>query len=113
MAYHEFKVASFLGQNLELKEKIYLLGGTNTLAEIFITDGALMYDYKVVVKNYVPLWFIFEDEEGDTYSLACLAVGTHRTNYNSNAPHITTILVKGDDLEGYTDLRLSKYDSAI
>ena len=113
MAYHEFKVPSFLGKNLELKEKIYLLGGTNTLAEIFITYGVLMYDYKVCVKNYVPLWFIFEDEEGDTYSLACLTLGTHGTNYNSNAPNITTIYVKGDDIEGYTDLRLSNYDSAI
>ena len=110
MVYHEFKVADFLGHNLKPMEKIYLLGGNDKLAEIYITQGLLMYDYKVVVKNTVPLWCIFEDEEGDQYSLICLLTGTHGTNYNSNYPNISKLYVKGDDLEKYQDLRLSSYD---
>ena len=107
MPYHEFKISDFIRKNLEPQQKIYLLGGTDTLAEIFITQGVLFYDYKIVVKNYVTLWCLFEDEEGDQYSLICLTNGTHSTNYNSSAPNMTKIYIKGDDLEKYHDLRLS------
>ena len=110
MPYHELKCSAFIGKNLKPHEKIYLLGGNDKLAEIYITQGLLIYDYRVVVKNYVPLWCLFTDEEGDQYSLICLWNGTHSTNYNSTAPNITTLLVKGDDLEKYHDLRLSCYD---
>ena len=75
MPYHEFKIGDFLGKNLEPQQKIYLLGGTDKLAEIFITQGALFYDYKIVVNSFVPLWCLFEDEEGDQYSLICLTTG--------------------------------------
>ena len=110
MVYHEFKVVDFLGKPLKPNEKMYLLGGTDTLAEIYIVQGALFYDYKVVVKNYVSLWCLFEDEEGDQYSLICLTTGSHGTNYNSELPNITKLYVKGDELEKYQDLRLSCYD---
>ena len=110
MVYHEFKVSDFLGHNLKPMEKMYLIGGNDRLAEIFITQGTLFYDYKVVVKNTVPLWCLFEDEEGDQYSLICLLSGSHSTNYNSEAPNIAIFYVKGDDLEQYQDLRLSSYD---
>ena len=110
MPYHEFKCGDFLGKNLEPQQKIYLLGGTDKLAEIFITQGALFYDYKIVVNSFVPLWCLFEDEEGDQYSLICLTTGQHTTNYNSSAPNMTTIYIKGDALEQYQDLRLSFYD---
>ena len=108
MPYHEFKVADFLGHNLKPMDKMYLLGGNDTLAEIFITQGLIIYDYKVVVKNTVPLWCLFEDEEGDQYSLICLLTGSHSTSYNSSAPNITKLYVKGDALEQY-DLRLTDY----
>ena len=111
MAYHQFKVADFLGKTLKPMEKMYLLGGCDTLAEIYITQGTLFYDYRVVVKNYVPLWCLFEDEEGDQYSLICLIAGSHGTNYNSELPNITTFYAKGDELEKYQDLRLSCYDT--
>ena len=111
MAIHEFKCVDFIGRNLKPQEKLYLLGGNDRLAEIFITQGSLIYDYKVVVKNTVPLWCVFEDEEGDQYSLICLLAGSHSTNYNSDAPNITKFYVKGDDLENYQDLRLSSYDA--
>ena len=110
MVYHEFKIADFLGHNLKPMEKMYLLGGNEKLAEIFITQGLIIYEYKVVVKNTVPLWCLFEDEEGDQYSLICLLTGSHSTNYNSDAPNITKLYVKGDALENYHDLRLSTYD---
>ena len=109
MVYHEFKVGDFLGHNLKPMEKMYLIGGNNKLAEIFITQGTLLYDYKVVVKNTVPLDCLFQDEEGDQYRLICLLPGSHSTNYNSEAPNITTLYVKGDDLEQYQDLKLSSY----
>ena len=111
MAYHQFKVADFLGKTLKPMEKMYLLGGCDTLAEIYITQGTLFYDYRVVVKNYVPLWCLFEDEEGDQCSLICLMTGSHGTNYNSELPNITTFYAKGDELEKYQDLRLSCYDT--
>ena len=76
MAYHEFKVMDFLGHNLKPMEKVYLLGGNEKLAEIHISEGLLMYDYKVVVKNFVSLTCFFEDEEGDRYSLICLLNGS-------------------------------------
>ncbi len=110
MPYHEFKVIDFLGKNLKPFEKMYLLGGMDKLAEIFITQGYVIYEYKIVVKNTVPLWCLFEDEEGDQYSLICLLKGQHITNYNSSAPNICKLYVKGDDLEKYQDLRLSPYD---
>ena len=110
MSIHEFICTDFIGKNLNPQEKLYLLGGNDKLAEIFITDGLVLYEYRLVVKNTVPLTFSFEDEEGDQYSLICLLTGTHSTQYNSTAPNITTLLVKGDDLEKYQDLRLSSYD---
>ena len=111
MVYHEFKVADFLGHNLKPFEKMYLLGGRDTLAEIYITQGTIIYDYRVVVKNTVTLWCLFEDEEGDQYSLICLLTGSHGTSYNSSAPNIAKLYVKGDDLEKYQDLRLSSSES--
>ena len=113
MPYHELKCSDFLGKNLKPMEKMYLLGGNDKLAEIYITQGILMFDYRVVVKNTVSLWCVFTDEEGDQYSLICLLTGTHSTQYNSTAPNITTLLVKGDDLEKYQDLRLSNYDVIV
>ena len=110
MVYHEFKIADFIGHNLQPKEKIYLLGGNDKLAEIYITQGIILYEYRVVVQNTVPLTFIFEDEEGDQYSLICLLARTHGTSYNSEAPNITKLFVKGDALEQYQDLRLSSSD---
>ena len=110
MAYHEFKCSDFIGSNLKPMEKIYLLGGNDKLAEIFITNGIIIYEYRIVVKNTVPLTCFFEDEEGDRYSLICLLSGTHSTNYNSTAPNITKLLCKGDALENYQDLRLSTSD---
>ena len=110
MAYHEFKCSDFLGKNLQPYDKIYLIGDNTKLAEIYITQGLLLYDYKIVVKNYAKLWFLFEDEEGDQYSLICLLNGTHGTNYNSSAPNMTTIYIKGDELEKYNILKLSTYD---
>ena len=110
MTYHEFKCRDFLGKNLQPMERIYLLGGNDKLAEIGIRDGLLLYEYRIVVKNTVPLTFFFEDEEGDRYSLVCLLSGTHSVNYNSSAPNITAFYCKGDSLEKYNDLRLSFND---
>ena len=110
MSIHEFKCFDFIGKNLPPQETLYLLGGNDKLAEIFITNGVLLYEYKLVVKNTVPLIFSFEDEEGDSYNLICLLSGQHSVNYNSNAPNITKIYCKGDSLEKYQDLRLSSYD---
>ena len=110
MAYHEFKCMDFLGHNLKPMEKVYLLGGNDKLAEIHISQGMLIYEYKVVVKNFVQLTCLFEDEEGDSYSLICLLQGQHFTNYNSQAPNIVKMLFKGEALEQYQDLRLSDYD---
>ena len=110
MTYHEFKVMDFLGHNLKPMEKVYLLGGNDKLAEIHISEGLLIYDYKVVIKNFVSLTCFFEDEEGDRYSLICLLNGTHLVNYNSQAPNIAKMYFKGDALEQYQDLRLSDYD---
>ena len=111
MAIHEFTCRDFIGKNLQLKEKMFLLGGNNKLAEIYLTYGTLFFDYRIVVINTVPLTCFFEDEEGDRYSLICLLAGSHSTNYNSDAPNITKFYVKGDDLENYQDLRLSSYDA--
>ena len=110
MSIHEFKCFDFIGKNLPPQETLYLLGGNDKLAEIFITNGVLLYEYKLVVKNTVPLIFSFEDEEGDSYNLICLLSGQHSVNYNSKAPNITKIYCKGDSLEKYQDLRLSSYD---
>ena len=109
MTYHEFKFSDFLGKNLEPMKKVYLLGGLNVLAEMFITQGTLIYDYKIVVNNNVPLWCLFEDEEGDQYSLICLTTRQHTTNYNSTAPNMFKLYAKGDELEKYQDLRISEY----
>ena len=110
MSIHEFKCFDFIGKNLPPQETLYLLGGNDKLAEIFITNGVLLYEYKLVVKNTVPLIFSFEDEEGDSYNLICLLSGQHSVNYSSKAPNITKIYCKGDSLEKYQDLRLSSYD---
>ncbi len=110
MAIHEFHCSDFIGRNLKPQEKIYLLGGTDKLAEMFITSGLILYEYRIVVKNTVPLTFSFRDEEGDCYNLICLLSGQHTVHYNSQAPNITTIYCKGDSLEKYKDLRLSTYD---
>ena len=111
MPYHKLKCKDFLENNVGLNEKIYLLGDSDKIAEIYITHGTLMYDYKIVIKNfYKNLWFLLEDNEGDQYSLICLLKGTHTTNYNSTAPELTEIYVKGDVLEKYQDLRLSRYE---
>ena len=110
MSIHEFICTDFIGKNLNPQEKLYLLGGNDKLAEMFITGGSLLYDYKIVVKNTVPLTFSFEDEEGDSYNLICLLSGQHSVNFNSEAPNITKIYCKGDSLEKYQDLRLSSYD---
>ena len=110
MSIHEFKCFDFIGKNLPPQETLYLLGGNDKLAEIFITNGVLLYEYKLVVKNTVPLIFSFEDEEGDSYHLICLLSGQHSVNFNSEAPNITKIYCKGDSLEKYQDLRLSSYD---
>ena len=110
MSIHEFICTDFIGKNLNPQEKLYLLGGNDKLAEMFITGGALLYEYKIVVKNTVPLTFSFEDEEGDSYHLICLLSGQHTVNFNSEAPNISAIYCKGDALERYQDLRLSSYD---
>ena len=110
MPYHEFKFQDFIGKNLEPFKKVYLLGGMNILAEMFISQGMILYDYKIVVKNRCQLWCLFEDEEGDQYSLICLMNGQHITNYNSKAPNMTKLYVKGDELEKYQDLRISEYE---
>ena len=110
MSIHEFICTDFIGKNLNPQEKLFLLGGNDKLAEMFITGGSLLYDYKIVVKNTVPLTFSFEDEEGDSYHLICLLSGQHSVNFNSQAPNITKIYCKGDSLEKYQDLRLSSYD---
>ena len=113
MPYHELKFMDFLGKNLKPNEKVYLLGGNDKLAEIYIVPGLLIYEYRVVVKSYVQLWCIFEDEEGDQYNLICLLKGTHSTNYNSEAPNMTKLIVKGENLDNYQDLRLSNYDIMV
>ncbi len=110
MVYHEFKVSDYLGHSLKPGEKMYLLGGLDTLAEIYITNGILFYDYKVVIKNKVSMWCVFEDEEGDQYSLICLIPKSHSTSYNSKAPNMARFYAKGDDLEQYQDLRLSSIE---
>ena len=110
MPYHELKCSDFLGKNLKPMEKMYLLGGNDKLAEIHVSQGLLIYEYKVVVKNFVPLTCFFDDEEGDRYSLICLLNGTHFTNFNSQAPNLTTMYFQGEALEKYQDLRLSSYD---
>ena len=110
MAIHEFKCIDFIGRNLKPQEKLYLLGGNDKLAEMFITDGLILYEYRIVVENTVPLTFSFEDEEGDSYHLICLLSGQHTVNFNSTAPNIAKIYCKGDSLEQYQDLRLSSYD---
>ena len=110
MPYHEITFKNFIHKNLQPQEKVYLLGGNDKLAEIYIVPGILFFDYRLVVKSYVQLWCIFEDEEGDEYRLICLLNGTHTVNYNSEAPNITKLTVKGDALEKYHDLRISIHD---
>ncbi len=113
MAIHEFACRDFIGKNLQLKEKMFLLGGNNKLAEIYLTYGTLFFDYRIVVINTVPLTCFFEDEEGDRYSLICLLSGKHSTNFNSTNPNIIKCYFKGDELEKYNDLRLSSNDIFI
>ena len=46
MAIHEFACRDFIGKSLQLKEKMFLLGGNNKLAEIYLTYGTLFFDYR-------------------------------------------------------------------
>ncbi|KAG6822844.1 hypothetical protein H0H92_012383 [Tricholoma furcatifolium] len=56
-------------------------------------DGGLIYDYQLIftVTSGSYLYYMFEDEEGDTYEVNIWSLGDHFFRFNSKKPTIVKV----------------------
>ena len=65
--------------------------GNIGLTFMHIEEGGLWYKYRVYISNDILGKFVFQDCEGDSYTLHCYTCDKHYVDYNSNKPSIRRI----------------------
>ena len=65
--------------------------GNIGLTYMKVEEGGTFYKYRVYISNDILGKFVFQDCEGDTYTLHCYGCSKHFVDYNSNKPSINRI----------------------